>query len=164
MESRALCTVLVAAIRRRSARFSHRLSGQNGTARERESDWFAGNISPDKRDQIVRTIGAAIERVRCREHAALLAADTCRPTTCSDRDSHGVSDPSGQARGHFGRAQRGRSRHGFHLRMRHRHLQWAAKSAAQSLSVSRAPAQVPALERVLNVRRKQWRSRRSAGE
>jgi hypothetical protein len=32
-------------------------------------------------------------------------------TTCSDRDSHGVSDPSGQARGHVGRAQRGRSRH-----------------------------------------------------
>ena len=28
-------------------------------------------------------------------------------------DSHGVSDPSGQARGQVGRAQRGRSRHGF---------------------------------------------------
>ena len=36
-------------------------------------------------------------------------------TTCSDKDSHGVSDPSGQARGHVGRAQWGRSRHGFLL-------------------------------------------------
>ena len=36
-------------------------------------------------------------------------------TTDTDTDSHGVSDPSGHARGHFQRAHRGRSRHGFLL-------------------------------------------------
>ena len=33
------------------------------------------------------------------------------PSTNTDTDSHGVSDPSGQAGGHFQRAHRGRSRH-----------------------------------------------------
>jgi hypothetical protein len=34
-------------------------------------------------------------------------------TIDSDTGSHGVSDPSGQARGPFRRARRGRSRHGY---------------------------------------------------
>jgi hypothetical protein len=41
----------------------------------------------------------------CRQGGAIISADT-------DTDSHGVSDPSGHARGHFQRAHRGRSRHG----------------------------------------------------
>lgn len=40
----------------------------------------------------------------CGQGGALISADT-------DTDSHGVSDPSGHARGHFARAHRGRSRH-----------------------------------------------------
>jgi hypothetical protein len=59
-------------------------------------------------------------------------------TPCSDRDSHGVSDPSGQARGHIGRAQRGRSRHGLLPLLRHRRRHRAAKSAARSETL-RAP-------------------------
>ena len=44
----------------------------------------------------------------CRQGGAIRSADTAT-------DSNGVSDPSGHARGHFQRAHRGRSRHGFLL-------------------------------------------------
>ena len=66
---------------------------------------------PHERDQIVRTkwprlshqICGTIHRL-CGQGGAIISADT-------DTDSHGVSDPSGHARGHFQRAHRGRSRH-----------------------------------------------------
>jgi hypothetical protein len=41
-------------------------------------------------------------------NAALIDSD-------NDTDGDGVSDPSGHARGHWKRAHRGRSRHGFLL-------------------------------------------------
>jgi hypothetical protein len=47
------------------------------------------------------------------KHVALHAARPAIADTGSDRDSLGVSDPSGRARGHVGRVQRGRSRHGL---------------------------------------------------
>jgi hypothetical protein len=102
---------------------ARRLPGRNGTATARKRDRLASNIAPEKRDQIVRTNRAPIERVWYRKHA-LLAAQHVSRTACSDRDSpcHGVSDPSGQARGHCGRAQRGRSRHGFLPLLLHRHV------------------------------------------
>ena len=39
------------------------------------------------------------------------ARNTDAQATDTDTDSHGVSDPSGHARGHLQRAHRGRSRH-----------------------------------------------------
>jgi hypothetical protein len=47
--------------------------------------------------------------------AALLAAQLGIANTSSDRDSHGVSDPSGRARDGSSRAWWGRSRHGLPL-------------------------------------------------
>lgn len=70
---------------------------------------FPGNSGPDRPEKCgpdpraydAQTQGAS------RRH-------TCRREPGNDSGSHGVSDPSGQARGHVGRAQRGRSRHGLH--------------------------------------------------
>jgi hypothetical protein len=72
-------------------------------------------VFPHERDQIVRkicvrsarTCGPDSQRFRDRPQTPR------RPT--QDIDSHGVSDPSGHAQGHFQRAHRGRSRHGFLL-------------------------------------------------
>ena len=61
------------------------------------------NVGPDQRAYLRH------------DHAALPAADTCTLDSDISTDSHGVSDPSGHARGHFQRAHRGRSRHGFLL-------------------------------------------------
>jgi len=70
---------------------------------------------PHGRDQIVPDEVAPIEHQicgtihhLCGQGGAIISADT-------DTGSHGVSDPSGHARGHFQRAHRGRSRHGFLL-------------------------------------------------
>jgi hypothetical protein len=67
-------------------------------------------MGPDRSDEV-----APIEHQICRtihrpcgQGGAIISADT-------DTDSHGVSDLSGHARGHFQRAHRGRSRHGFLL-------------------------------------------------
>ena len=53
-------------------------------------------------------------------------------STETDSDSHGVSDPSGQARGHWPCAQRGRSRHGSYPDRDTAAWLRAAKSAATS--------------------------------
>ena len=58
---------------------------------------------------------APIERQICGEWRRIVAAGGVVISTDADTDSHGVSDPSGQARGHFQRARRGRSRHGYLL-------------------------------------------------
>jgi len=62
---------------------------------------------PDEVAPIEHEICGTIHRL-CGQGGAIISADT-------DTDSHGVSDPSGHARGHFQRAHRGRSRHGFLL-------------------------------------------------
>jgi hypothetical protein len=94
-------------------------------------------------DQSVQENVDAIARELRGEHKALLAGlPTIADTDC-DKDSHGVSDPSGLARGHLGRAQRGRSRHGFPPRLLHRHRQRAAKSAARIIERPRAPQRSP---------------------
>jgi hypothetical protein len=92
-------------------------------------------------DQFVQENVDAIARELRGEHKALLAGlPTIADTDC-DRDSNGVSDPSGRARGHLGRAQRGRSRsrHGFLSLLLRRHWKRAAKSAARIIERPRAP-------------------------
>ena len=93
----------------------------------------AGKAGPDRPDDPSHNRAR-----RCSKHVALLATRHADKDNCSDADTHGVSDPSGQARGNFGRAQRGRSRHGFPSPHRQRHLQWAAKSAAHSRALARS--------------------------
>ena len=63
-------------------------------------------MGPDRPDEVApieQQICGTIHRL-CGQGGAIISADT-------DTDSHGVSDPSGHARGHFQRAHRGRSRH-----------------------------------------------------
>ena len=62
-----------------------------------------GSDRPDEVAPIEHQICATTHR-RCGQGGAIISADT-------DTDRHGVSDPSGHARGHFQRAHRGRSRH-----------------------------------------------------
>jgi hypothetical protein len=83
-------------------------TGPAKTARVRHT--FPGNTRPDRPENADPNRAHSIAK-----HKALLAAVPTIASTDSDRDSHGVSDPSGRAEGHLGLAQRGRSRHGFLL-------------------------------------------------
>ena len=116
--------------RRRDARCDHLTTAASPRRmHERESPFFTTELAgkhapngrdcgqhfPDEQDRIVRKIWVATKHVRCGKTRRFSPPNMLCSTTCSDRHSHGVSDPSGHARGHVGRAQRGRSRHGFLL-------------------------------------------------
>jgi hypothetical protein len=131
-DATARCAHLTTASRhriRRARATMFRDSNWPGSTRER--DQFAGNI--------FRTNGTGSSGRSESPSSAFDAANTRRfsppnmlcPTTSSDSDSDGVSDPSGQARGHVGRAQRGRSRHGSSSDCHRDARQRAAKSAAR---------------------------------
>ena len=68
---------------------------------------------PHERGQIVRTKWATISATSTCTITASADANGAFIDSDTDTGSHGVSDPSGQARGHCERAHRGRSRHGF---------------------------------------------------
>jgi len=70
---------------------------------------------PHERDQIVRTKWPRLSTRSAAQFTAFVGQGGAIISTDTDTDSHGVSDPSGHARGHFQRAHRGRSRHGFLL-------------------------------------------------
>jgi hypothetical protein len=94
----------------------------------------------------------AIRALAMHKHNARLGTTRAVANPGNDTGSHGVSDPSGQARGHIGRAQRGRLTPWFPVPQRQWHLQWAAKSAAQSPSVRASPAQSSTLALVTTFR------------
>ena len=84
--------------------------------RARNECTFADQDFPHQRDQIVRTKWATISAISAPQSPHAAGPQTTRIIgTDIGTDSHGVSDPSGHARGHFQRAHRGRSRHGFLL-------------------------------------------------
>ena len=70
---------------------------------------------PHERDQIVRTKWPRLSTRSAARFTAFVDKAARSSDADTDTDSHGVSDPSGHARGHFQRAHRGRSRHGFLL-------------------------------------------------
>jgi hypothetical protein len=99
--------------RRNPARASHRFRGQHWPASTRECDLLVGNIF---RTNGTESSGRSVTESSVSDPGNTrhsFAAQHAWTTECGDRDSHGVSDPSGQARGHCWRAQRGRSRHGL---------------------------------------------------
>jgi hypothetical protein len=83
------------------------------TSRRGERVQFGGQNLPHEHGQIVREICVRF-RVRMGScFAAIPRLITDNQTTETGHRQRGVSDPSGHARGHFQRAHRGRSRHGF---------------------------------------------------
>jgi hypothetical protein len=68
--------------------------------------------TPPERHEIVRTKRVTIDATISAQITAHLDPGGAIVDNDTDTGGHAVSDPSGQARDHFGRAQRGRSRHG----------------------------------------------------
>ena len=92
-----------------------------------------------KRDQIVRTNRAAIERVWCRKHAALLAAQHLSTTACSDRVSPWRERPLGTGAGPLRARATGSLTPWVPAPCCYTGSQWAAKSAARIIEQPRAP-------------------------
>jgi len=130
---------------RRAPATIFRESNWPGSTRER--DQFAGNIFRTNRNGSSGQSESQSNAFDAENDRRFSPPNRLCSTPCSDRDSHGVSDPSGQARGHVGRAQRGRSRHYFLPLLRHRHRQRTAKSAALSASDRAFHREVSAHER-----------------
>ena len=68
---------------------------------------------PHERDQIIRTKWSRLSTTSAAQVTAFVDGGGAFIGTDTDTDSHGVSDPSGEAQGHWQCAHRGRSRHGF---------------------------------------------------
>ena len=93
---------------------SRKISVKNWAANTIQCGLRAERTFPEIPDQIVRRNVDAIRALAMHKHNARLGATRAVANPGNETGSHGVSDPSGQARGHIGRAQRGRSRHGLH--------------------------------------------------